>query len=360
MMVLMVWPNRLNYLPATLNREKLMLIFRLKSLPVFFMSALIISLIGCSTNKNPVVGEGYHSARAQANLEIPPDLINTTTDELKQAGQSASGNTVLPTIQGVAIKGAGMQRYLSVGASADDAWRKLHDFVINRGLPILTESNSQGTLETDWIGDVSLDSPTRSRMRKLFGGLVGRYPVNDKYKFWLERLGDDTTAIHVEHTKLTEVLLEPEKRADSLVKSWRESTGNEFKMVEMLRGMQTFFGGTNDASPIVMVRLMTDVDARILLAQPFEQAWVSVGNALASSDYRVLETDSEKNRYLIKRAKQAGFIGKMTFKRKLGVKIEAVENAASSITVTTARGKELDREDALQVLYVLTSELRKQ
>ena len=335
-------------------------VLRLKIIRYYLLLvSMMLVVAGCSSNSGSI-GPGYQSARAQASLELPPDLINSTGAEITKGASQGSDELVLPAIEGITIEGSGMQRYLSVAATAEQTWAKMFDFVNRNSLPILAESKREGTIETDWIGDGSTDSNTKTRMRSFLGSLAGRSPINNKYKFWLERLDEKTTAVHIEHTKLTEIAIFPENDKDSFKSRWEESTGNEFQVVEMLRKMQTFFGGKSATPEVNLVQLITDDEEKIILAQPLDEAWTTMAGAIKATEYELLDINNERRIYVIKPPKQeGGLLAKITIRRKLGVKLESINDTSSLVTITTKRGGSIDREDALPVLYAIASELRK-
>lgn len=321
--------------------------------------SIVLALAGCSSNSGSI-GPGYQSARAQGSLELPPDLINSTNSGITNSTAQATEDIVLPAIEGITIEGAGLQRFLKVAATPGNTWTKMLDFVSRNNLPILTESKREGTLETDWVGDASNDSETKTRMRTLLGSLAGRSPINNKYKFWLERLDENNTAVHVEHTKLTEISIFPKNDRESFKSGWEESTGNEFQVVEMLRKMQTFFGGKSVAPEANLVQLITDGEEKLILAQPFDQAWATVASAIKGTKYELLDINNEKRIYVIKPPKQkSGLLSKISFRRKLGVKLASLNETSSLVTITSKRGGFIDREEALPVLYAIAGELRK-
>jgi uncharacterized lipoprotein len=324
------------------------------------MVAFATFLTACASNNDLVTNSGYRSARAQATLEIPPDLVHSTTDKIKQPVLGEGSNLVLPDIQGLELQGSGLQRFLRVDANAEQTWARLVDFTSVRNLPILTESKRDGIIETDWIGDDTANTNIMTKLRNVLGGVIGRKPINDKYKFWLDRLDQNTTAIHVGHSKLIQRVIEPKRSYETTVIRWEETPGVEFKIIAMLRNLKTYFGGGAVDVAIDSVQLFMDDAEYIALTQPFEQAWKSVGSAIVGTEYRLVDIKQEKDLYVIKQAKKQGLIAKVTYKRKLGIKVEAIGASNSRITITTSRGRGIDREDALPVLYALTSELRKQ
>ena len=64
------------------------------------LSTLPFALAACSSNSSPAINTGYNTPRAQSELEIPPDLINSTTTQVFQKQKNETQDKVLPDIAG--------------------------------------------------------------------------------------------------------------------------------------------------------------------------------------------------------------------------------------------------------------------
>ena len=320
------------------------------------------SLVACSSDPaTPDRGNSYQTSRSQTALELPPDLIDTTEEELKEVASSASATPVLPKVAGVEIVGSGLQRYLRVDADAGDTWEKTVEFVTRKNFPIFTQNKREGTLETDWVADHTLESTTTTSMRKIFGNVLGKPALSNKYTFWLEILDDSTTAVHVEHRRLAKEVVESKQHDNNDTIVMQEQLGDEFQLVKVLREMASFFGGVQSDGPVKMVQLIQTEPAQIILAEGGEAAWELVERAIITSPYTLDEKVREKSLFKIRASKKPGFWSKMSTTKKYGVRLEPITGNESKtrITVTTKSGNPIDLDKALPVLWALTGELRR-
>jgi uncharacterized lipoprotein len=335
--------------------------------PKHFITTLLLLvatflLVACSSDPaTPERGTSYQASRSQAALELPPDLIDTTIEELEKVASSASATPVLPEIAGVKIVGSGLQRYLRVDADTGDTWEKTVEFVTRNNFPIFAQNKREGTLETDWVADHTLESRTSTSMRKIFGNILGKPTLSNKYTFWLEPLDDSTTAVHVEHRRLAKEVVEARHQDNNDTIVMQENPGDEFQLVKVLRKMATFFSGTGGDAPTQRVQLIQTEPAQIILAEGGEAAWGLVERAIITSPYTLDSEVREKNLFKIKEPKKPGFWGKISTTSKYGVRLESMTGDASKtrITVTTKTGNPIDHEKALPVLWALTGELRR-
>jgi len=326
--------------------------------------AIVAGLLGgcaSSSSKPPSQAAGYRTARAQSALEVPPDLINTSTSSLQQSTAKA-GNEVLPGLDGIVMRSSGNDRWLEIKATADAVWNKALDYANKSGVPILVENKRDGIMETDWIGDENSESQSKRMMRASLGSIVGRPPVNDKYILWLEKVDEQTTALHVSHSQLKQFIKEPTgQRANNIETGWVEVPGDGLKALILLRSMAAFFGGavieTDNSSRVVLVETSP---VQIILDEKPEDAWATVKLAIVTSPYTQYEENPENNIIKIKQVKDKGFWGKLTPAKKFGVLLEpTADQSKTRIRVTTTKGKDIDRSDALPVLYSIAGELRR-
>ncbi len=331
-----------------------------------FLLAVSASLLGaCANTDNLVQTSGYRTARAQSTLEVPPDLVNTSTASLQRAAtdNNNSQNKVLPVMGEIKMRSSGDKRWLEIPESADVVWDKALDFANKSGVPILIENKRDGILETDWIGDPSSESRTKQVLRASMGNMIGRPPVNDRYTLWLERIDESTTALHVTHSQLKQYVINPEgDRKDTIKTGWAETPGDGFKAVKLLREMAAFFGGaTIESDNSARVVLVETSPVHIVFNEKSDVARGFVSNAITTSQYTIIGEDVEKNLIKVKEPKKKGFWSSVTPASKYGVVIEpTADQRKSNIYITTTKGKEVEREDALPVLYAIAGELRRE
>ncbi len=327
------------------------------------LAILAVTLLSACGNKNPIPSAGYRTARAQSNLELPPDLVNSSTAPLQQAANN-NENPALATVEGIKLRSSGENRWLEVTANADDTWAKLVDYFNKSGMPILIENKRDGILETDWIGDEESDSYTASLMRSKVGNLFGRAPVNDKFTIWMENIDEQNTSIHVSHNQLKQFVVEPTgQRQHQIQSGWTETPGDGFKAMKLLRDMAAFFGGAEiETENTDRVQLVQTIPPHIILAENPGKAWDLVERAIiTSTTYTMDDINREKSLFKIAEMKAPGFWSKMKLTVKYGVYLEPFNDTGKTrISITNKKGDTAaDRNDALPVLWALAGELRR-
>ena len=323
----------------------------------------LVFLGACGSNKNTLPSDGYRTARAQSNLELPPDLVNSSSPSLQQSA-SRESNPALASIDGIKLRSAGENRWLEVTADADDTWVKLIDYFNKSGMPILVENKRDGILETDWIGDAESDSYTASMFRAKVGNLFGRAPVNDKFTIWMETIDQQNTSIHVTHNQLKQYVVDPQgQRQHNIESGWTETPGDGFKAMKLLRDMAAFFGGADiETINTDHVLLVQTVPPHIILDESDETAWDLVERGIiTSATYTLDDMDRTKDLFRISEIKEPGFWSKMKLSNKYGVLLEPFgDTGKTRISITNKKGDELmERKDALPVLWALAGELRR-
>ncbi len=328
---------------------------------MLLISILPFTLTACSTsNSSTPIKTGYNTPRAQSELEIPPDLINSTSPQINRQSANGTHDAVLPDIAGAKVINEEGARRLEVALDAQDTWAKLVDYMQKSNLPILSESQQNGVIETDWIGDKTIKTGFAARLQNIFNIEGAHSPVNDKYRFWLEKLGVDKTAVYVEHSLLKQYIIEPKNKFGNPEVRWAEERGNTVRELEKLRELSAFFGGLDAPEATSAVSLHTQEPAHIMLAKSPETAWVEIANALRRAEYQIVDTLPNKRLYVIKdKLKEEGFWSRLSPNRKVGVKLEAISDEKTKVRATTSGGRTLNHEKALKVLYRLTSELRR-
>lgn len=337
-----------------------MLTFPLRHLKTLTVIATALFLNACASDNGALSSPGYQSARAQSSLELPPDLINSSDAALSSRTSTKTAN-VLPKVTGIQLRSEGGERWLEIESNANDVWSQLLDYTTKSGLPILTENKRDGIVKTDWIGDESSDSSIRKKIRARLGNIVGRSPVNDQYTFWLERLGNNTTALHITHNQLKQIVIEPERQDDVVKTAWSETPGDGLKALLLLRKLNAFFGGeeieTDNSAAVVLVET---TPPHIIIAEQGELALAQVTRAISASAYTFDREDKKRGLIIIRQAKKEGFLSGLALKKRFGIQLEPTASGTKTrINIVSKRGKPIDREEALPVLYAITGELRR-
>ena len=119
-------------------------------LRILITALVVLATLTACSNKNPLPTSGYRTARAQSNLELPPDLVNNTAPSIQQSAASVQ-NTALANLEGFELRSSGDRRWLEVDADAQSVWLKMVDNFNKSGMPILVENKRDCILETDCI-----------------------------------------------------------------------------------------------------------------------------------------------------------------------------------------------------------------
>lgn len=193
-------------------------------------------LSGCSTIDNilPDYRKDYQKSKTEPELEVPPDLINSTTK-----GQDLSipevRNTkaVLPVSKQAKVKRDANNRWLEVEAEPKIAWAKIKQFLLKNELSLKTDNPSTGIMETEWA-EYKADIP-QTGIRKFFAKALGSsYSTGnrDKFRIRLER-ATNITRIFVTHKGMEEV-----SHANNFI--WQNRPSDPELAAEMLSRIKVF------------------------------------------------------------------------------------------------------------------------
>lgn len=192
-----------------------------------------LPLAGCgglSFNSTPS-GSAIKKSQPEAVLEVPPDLVGTTSEEITaaQAAQEERAKKnleVLPESYVTELKEDGDQHWLEIDASPQKVWFRLLAYWDSVGIGLVTNQPQTGIMETGWIAPEKKPGAVQT----LFAGLNDS--GYDKYTVKLERLGDEKTKLIVSHAWSQKVLVVyPVKDAEA---TWIESEDPE-KELELLK-----------------------------------------------------------------------------------------------------------------------------
>ncbi len=326
-------------------------------------AAGIIAISGCASQSEEALEPGFRTARAQSNLELPPDLINTSSEALKRRAEKSATDKVLPQIEGLEIKRSeNDERWLQVNADIDSTWDKLVDFTLKSNMPVLTQSKRDAIIESDWIGDKKGGLTERSRLLKIFGNFGSRSAINDSYTFWLERSETDQTALYISHKQLKQVAKTRAFRDEIVETAWIETSGDGFKAVEMLRNIKAFFSGEIEEDVSDEVVLITDDSPSIIFQADMIGTRNKLRSALVAANLEFVSENKKKNLIVVREhRKKGGVFSKLTPRKKQGIKFEPYgDTEKTKITVTSSRGSGVDSKESLPLLYRLAGELRKE
>jgi len=196
---------------------------------------LTLVLSGCgsvSFNTAPG-GTTIKSGQPTASLEVPPDLVDTTSDEItaakaEQEAKRKKSLEVLPESYLTQLKEEGDKQWLEIDAAPEKVWLRVLSFWESLGIGLVTNQPQTGLMETGWI------APERRPgvFAAMFAGLNDA--GYDKFTVKLERLDDSKTKLVVSHSWSQKVLVVyPIKDAESV---WVESE-DPAKELEILKAV---------------------------------------------------------------------------------------------------------------------------
>jgi outer membrane protein assembly factor BamC len=299
----------------------------------FGLVTVALLLGGCGVN-NYLEERGkidYKSASSapRTSLEVPPDLVSPRGDERfaipaargaertlssfeRDRAQTAARtgvSAVLPSMPGVRIERAGLQRWLVVDTPPEKLWPAVRDFWTETGFTLETDSAETGTIETNWLENrarVPLDLIRRT-LGKVVDGIYSSGTL-DKFRTRIERLPDGRSEIYVSHRGMEEVSTSASR--DSFI--WQRRAPEPDLEVEMLnrlmlkitggqRAEQLVASGKPAAQEIRDVRISGDGAGRgIDLDDPFDRAWRRVGLALDRGGFTVEDRDRSRGAYFVR------------------------------------------------------------
>ena len=194
-------------------------------------------LSGCSTIDNilPDYRKDYQKSKTEPELEVPPDLIKSTTkDQELNIPEVRNTKTVLPVSKQAKIKHDANSRWLELEAEPEIAWAKIKQFLQKNDFGLKTDNPSTGIMETEWV-EYKADIP-QTGIRKFFAKTLGTaYSTGnrDKFRIRLER-ATDITKIFVTHKGMEEV-----SHANNFI--WQNRPSDPELEAEMLNRIKVFF-----------------------------------------------------------------------------------------------------------------------
>lgn len=170
------------------------------------IGALAASLAACGKTKTySSIEPGADTERSRSRLEVPPDLVDTTSDALlaNQASVEQQSEQVLPQTESLDVERNDNDGWVEVGASPDKVWNRLQAHWGSLGVNLVVSDPTAGIMETGWVkpaGDVEENQSLTDRLIDQFLGQVTGGPTSlDKYTIQLERVGENRTRVNVSH-----------------------------------------------------------------------------------------------------------------------------------------------------------------
>ena len=321
---------------------------RISQLTVLSMAMLILAGCGSMSLENKRVD--YQAAAIKVpSLEVPPDLTTPATEDhftipdgsaavanysdFAKGGVSspAQVSAVLPESKNVHMEHNGAQRWLVVNDKAENLWPTLKAFWQENGFVIKIDNPQAGIIETDWAENrakIPMDG-----LRKILGKVMDRLydsGERDMYHMRLERGKDgNSTEIYLAQYGKEEVLT-----ADKNSTQWQPRPNDPELEATMLQMLMVKLGGSEmqvkgqmDASAVPgaaiapKLQTMPNGSKVIVLSEPFDRSWRTVGLALEHEGFVLEDKDRANGVYLLRVEEKAkeeskSFLDRLAFWQK--------------------------------------------
>ncbi len=305
----------------------------MKVLRIIISTMMLASLFGCSA----LTGDGRidygASAKRVPTLEVPPDLTMPSVDDRYKVPQGSEVATsysdytkggvaqpqaisaVLPALQAVRLERNGTQRWLVVNDKPENVWSVIKGFWQEIGLPIKSEDQAAGVMETDWAENRAKipQSGIRKMLGKVFSNIYSS-GERDQYLTRLERSKDGkSTEIYVSYRGKQEVFA-----ADKTTSKWQDRPVDTEIEAIMLQRLMVRLGASelqaNSALQATQATISNSISQPegaaslreiasgktiILMSDAFDRAWRKVGLAIESSNLSLEDKDREKGIYFL-------------------------------------------------------------
>jgi len=378
-------------------------------LKYIFISTLAATyLSGCSSL--PDLNETFagrkvdyeKQSREINQLEVPPSIVAENTDdmmvipEIREAEESADygeyvksrgtgkvplSQQVLPEQKGIELIKEKDIRHLRILGTKEQAWSKMREYWLSRGMLIKRESPSTGILETEWAenrADIPQDV-IRNTLSKVFAGFYSA-ATRDKYRVRIED-GEvpGTVDLYLTHYGMQEVI-ESESTERTI---WVSRPRDPELEAEMLGSMMIYFGVEEKKAKALLARNEKAKEdrtilarneqgiSRLLIKETFPRAWRRTGVALDRINFVVEDRDRSQGLYYVQYADplkdetNQGFFSKLKFwgdseakdKSKYQIKLFARDEQTVA-TVLTDKGEPDESSTAYRILTLLHEQLK--
>lgn len=225
------------------------------SLKFACLLVLALSVAACGkTNSYGSIEPGQETARSRANLELPPDLTQTSSDRLAaqaaQADQDNEATEVLPETGGLNVERNDEEGWLEVDAPAEQVWRRLVAHWGALGVNLVVSNPTEGIMETDWVEPASSNEEEPALTDKLLNQFLGKLfdetTALDKYTLTLQRTDDNRTRIDVAHRGIRKIQTQRSTIATNAQWDWVEIEEDPDKIKRALSSI--VYGLRNGAS----------------------------------------------------------------------------------------------------------------
>ena len=186
-----------------------------------------------------------YKVQAGKPLELPPDLIATANENVKQSIDSYTPDQdrVLPTAMRARIIKDGDTRWLEIDTDVEAAWKAMTEFWSLSGITLVNFNPEAGLMETDWIEDAQVPDQGESRLKQMAQQIVTSISRSntalDKYRLRFERLSENQTAMHVSHRWTARKEIYKIKKISEF--AWVELPSDPSRVAEFLQNIVLLF-----------------------------------------------------------------------------------------------------------------------
>lgn len=214
---------------------------------------LAVSLAACdTTSKYSSIDPGSDTARSRARLEVPPDLVSTTSDSLKTSQQQVEPEQVLPEPpKELKIERNDAEGWVEVQMPADQVWNRLVSYWGALDVDLVSADPKVGVMETEWVKPPKSKYEARgsfsdNALNQILGKLIGAPTSLDKFTLTLDRVSDDRTRIHVAQKGIKKIQTVEAGVARNAEWEWVETDEDPEKVKRALSSI--IYGLNNSAS----------------------------------------------------------------------------------------------------------------
>lgn len=359
----------------------------------------MLLLGGCST-LNQVIGReeavDYKSTVAGDPLSIPPDLTQANQDahyrapegtatfsqyaQAQQAqGSVSASDRVLPQAAGVSVMRDGDLRWLVVDKPAEEVYPQIVEFWSEQGFTLQSQDPRAGLMETDWAENRA--KIPEGWIRSALGSILDTVfdsGERDRFRTRVERV-NGKTEVYISHQHMVETPTQ-----DGAAFKWVYGKEDPGLNAAMLARLMVFLGTdvqraqelvaqAEKASTAPKVAQVTEGQASLTLAEPFDRAWRRVGVAIDSASFAVEDRDRSAGDYFIRyldsdtgeKIEQQNFIGRLFGSKNTAeatpYRIHVAEQGGSSVvTVLDQNGQVQNTDTAKRIITVLSSHMTAQ
>jgi len=360
-------------------------------------AAFALSLItGCSVVDRlfPDRTQDYKKAKANSELDVPPDLKPTQANEDLPEGTaklsdysgaenaSTQDNAAAAAPVNVQFRRDRDRTWLEVEGDPDKVWARAHDFWPENGFLLVRDDAKLGVLETDWK-EAPLNAPqgaVRSIINRVWD-TVHSAPIRNKFRMRMEQSGTPGTVdLYITEQGIEQSMVG--NAEDIQTSQWEPRASDPELEAEMARRMMVYLGMSSEQAQQAVQNAKPQAQqaellkesktkAELQVHQDFANSWRSVGIALDRVGFAVEDRNRSAGLYYVKYTDLAasenkkGMLSKLAFwskddsttAKEHQIKLED-QGTDTRVTVLDANGKPEYTETAVRILTMLQEQLK--